>query len=424
MKTWLTLACAVSVTLMTARVGMGANAPQQSSGSCQKNISFAVAVPSGVVQSVPKFAQKWIRGNAKRYPGVCFSQNVNQNTTNYLLVFASLQSAFVGFCPTVRTTTTTSTGLASGNGTVTDNYGNFWNYTYNGTTTTTTTNTTQENVPYVDTARTLYINAYDQEGKLVSSHSRTITTRQGGDPTSGAFYNVGALLKSRIDTRGRLLGAVVKDVSADNPKPLFSDPAYWTAPLTVQVQRVFGAMPPKYARMSEADKEEVVRRLNQRMSATARGQAEPARPSPYLGMYQPSKELQAKWKSEQAMRDAQAKLLSAQADVEQLRAQEMRETQAQPEPSAKAIMPRSATEADFPLTAVVTLVQRLGNKQYRVSAQIGNIDYVLQGPRLDPGHYQASFDYQGQDKIMTISAPDQNGVPAVFAYQIESEKAH
>ena len=144
-------------------------------------------------------------GKREKNPDICFSQTVKPNATNYLLVFSSSQSSFRGFCPTVRTTTTTSTGPVSGNGTVTDNYGDFWNYTYNGTTTTTTTNTTQENVPYMDTARTLYINAYDQEGKLISSHSRTITTRQGGDARSGAVYNLAAALKAAIDTSGSLL---------------------------------------------------------------------------------------------------------------------------------------------------------------------------------------------------------------------------
>ena len=68
MKTWLTLACAVTVTFVAAPVGMRANTPKQSLGPCQKNISFVVVTPSGAVQSVPKFARKWIRGNAKKIP--------------------------------------------------------------------------------------------------------------------------------------------------------------------------------------------------------------------------------------------------------------------------------------------------------------------------------------------------------------------
>ena len=400
------LACAVVALVTCASQGRArAKGPQRLSESCAKNLAFAIAGPSGVVPGTPKFARGWVRKNAKKYPGLCFSQTVNPNAANYLLVFSTAQSAFIGFSPTVRTTTATSTGSVSGNGMVTDNYGNVWTYTYNGAVTTTATTTTTENVPYLDTTRTLYLYAYDQQGKIISKRNRSITTRQGGDPTSGAFYNVGALLKSRIDTRGRLLGAIVKDVSAANgiPEPqnplkaLLGSPGYFQLPLDEQVTAVFNVLGPKYGSLPQHDKEEVVRRLNQRYQAMMRGSAEASVPSPYLGMYQPSPERMRALKAQQPG--------SAGASVE-------------------SMVPGSVSPAEFPLTAIVTLVQKVDGEHYWVSVQIGNIAYVLQGPRVDPGRYHARFDYNGQDKIVKISVPDQNENPTAYTYQIESEKAH
>jgi len=114
--------------------------------------------------------------------GLCFSQVPDPQATNYLLVFSTSQSAFNGIYPTVRTNTSTNTSTTpvSGSGTVTDNYGGMWNYTYDGTatTTTTTTTTTHENLPYTDTSNTLYLNSYDQQGRMISQRWRTISTLQ------------------------------------------------------------------------------------------------------------------------------------------------------------------------------------------------------------------------------------------------------
>ena len=91
------------------------------------------------------------------------------------------------------TNTNTSTTPVSGNGTVTDNYGGMWNYTYDGTvtTTTTTTTTTHDDLPYTDTSNTLYLRSYDQNGRVISERWRTITTRQGGDGANTLGYNLG-----------------------------------------------------------------------------------------------------------------------------------------------------------------------------------------------------------------------------------------
>jgi len=183
---------------------------------CDKNISFAVAGGGQIVSRVPAFAEKWISKNQKKYMGLCFSQVPDPQAANYLLVFSTSQSAFNGIYPTVRTNTSTNTSTTpvSGSGTVTDNYGGMWNYTYDGTatTTTTTTTTTHENLPYTDTSNTLYLNSYDQQGRMISQRWRTITTRQGGDGANTLGYNLGAALGA-IHMKEHLLKSVVEDVA-------------------------------------------------------------------------------------------------------------------------------------------------------------------------------------------------------------------
>jgi len=183
---------------------------------CDKNISFAVAGGGQIISRVPAFAEKWISKNQKKYTGLCFSQTPDPQAANYLLVFSTSQSAFNGIYPTVRTSTSTNTSTTpvSGSGTVTDNYGGMWNYTYDGTatTTTTTTTTTHENLPYTDTSNTLYLNSYDEHGRMISQRWRTITTREGGDGANTLGYNLGAALGA-IHMKEHLLKSVVEDVA-------------------------------------------------------------------------------------------------------------------------------------------------------------------------------------------------------------------
>jgi hypothetical protein len=178
---------------------------------CDKNISFAVAAGGQIVSRVPAFAQKWITSNQKHYRGLCFAQAPDPRANNYVLVFAVSRSAFNGLYPTVRTNTTTNTTPVSGTGTVTDNTGGMWNYTYDGTTTTTTTTTTHESLPYTDTSDTLYVYSYDYQGKLISERWRTITTRQGGDGANTLGYNLGAAVGA-IHFKEHLLKSAVADV--------------------------------------------------------------------------------------------------------------------------------------------------------------------------------------------------------------------
>jgi len=183
----------------------------RNSGGCVKNISFAVAEGGQVVSRAPQFTQKWIEKNQKKYAGLCFSQIPNPQAANYLLVFSTSRSSFNGIFPTVVTSTSTNSSPVSGSGTITSNSGSMWNYTYEGTETTTTTTSTQENLPYTDTTSTLYVNAYSQNGALVSQRWRSITTRQGGEGTNTLGYNLGAALGA-IHIKERLLKDTVEDV--------------------------------------------------------------------------------------------------------------------------------------------------------------------------------------------------------------------
>jgi YD repeat-containing protein len=179
---------------------------------CERNVSFAVAESGQIVPRVPGWVQSWIGKNQKKYPGLCFSQFPNPKSSNFLLVLSASQTAFNGLYPTVRTNTDTSTTPVSGRGTVTDNNGGMWNYTYSGTVTTRTTNATQQNLPYTDTSNTLYLYGYDSHGKLMSEHWRTITTRQGGDGENTLGYNLGAALGA-MHFKAHLLKSGILDIN-------------------------------------------------------------------------------------------------------------------------------------------------------------------------------------------------------------------
>ncbi len=180
---------------------------------CTRAISFALADASGVrpFMGTGNWIESWVRKNAKKHPDVCFSQSPMRGRTNYLIVLSQSAAYYSGIDPVVRTDTSTNTTPVSGSGTVTDNYGGMWNYTYNGTVTTTTTTTTQEDVPYTINSNTLYANAYNGNGTLVSHRYHVYSTKSGGDPYNSAGYNLGNALGA-INARGHLLSTVVKDI--------------------------------------------------------------------------------------------------------------------------------------------------------------------------------------------------------------------
>jgi hypothetical protein len=181
--------------------------------SCNVVVSFALADASGVhpFMGTGNWIQNWIRKNGKKHPDVCFSQNPLQGRRNYLIALSQSAHYLSGFDPVVRTNTSTSTSPVSGSGTVTDNYGGMWNYTYSGTVTTTTTTTTTEDVPYTINSNTLFANAYDERGTLVSQRSHLYSTKSGGDAANSFGYNMGNALRA-INARGRILESVIKDI--------------------------------------------------------------------------------------------------------------------------------------------------------------------------------------------------------------------
>lgn len=201
-----------SLALMRSRgeVAVTATGTRAAAG-CARTVSFAVLRGTQVVPEEPTFAQKWLVKNAKKYPSVCFSQTPNLLTANYVLVLSTNQFAVNGIYPTVRTSTNVNTVPISGNGTVTDNYGGMWNFSYTGTETVTTTTTSQISLPYTDTTNTLYITIYDQDGHYISQHWRAITTREGGDGYNTLGYNLGSLI-SAIHVKERLLKDALTDI--------------------------------------------------------------------------------------------------------------------------------------------------------------------------------------------------------------------
>ena len=194
----------------------GQQEPGLGSPPCQKNISFAVAEGGRIVSRAPDFTQKWITKNRSKYPRLCFSQMPDANAANYVLIFSLSRSAFEGIYPTVQTSRSISTIPVSGSGTVSDDHGAVWSYTYNGTVTTTAETTTHADVPYTDTSNTLYLYSYNQRGGLLAERWRTITTRQGGDAANTLGYNLGAALGA-IHFKERLLKDAVGDVVKAEP---------------------------------------------------------------------------------------------------------------------------------------------------------------------------------------------------------------
>jgi hypothetical protein len=178
---------------------------------CAKNVSFGVFENGRMFVAEPNWITHWVQKNQKHYPSICFSQAPRAGIANFLMVLSNSSQSFSGFDPVVHTSTTTDTTPVSGSGTVTDNYGGTWNYTYDGTVTTTTTTTTHENAPYTLNSNSLYIYTFDEHGSLVSRRWKTLTTKQGGDPYNTLGYNLGAALGA-INFKSGLLKSAVRDV--------------------------------------------------------------------------------------------------------------------------------------------------------------------------------------------------------------------
>jgi hypothetical protein len=184
------------------------------SATCTKSIAIARATASGTQPFLPEFIANWWRKNSKRYPDICLSQTPSVTAKNYLIVGSTSQKYFGGLFPTVKTYTSTSTTPYSSTGTVSDQYGNTWNYTATGDITTTTTTTVHENLPYTDRFVGLYMNAYDSGGRMVLATEHVYASRSGGDAANTAGYNIGSGLRN-INARGRMLRSLVKSIQKD-----------------------------------------------------------------------------------------------------------------------------------------------------------------------------------------------------------------
>jgi hypothetical protein len=177
-----------------------------------KSVSFAWADSEGVHLGSPKWADDWVRKNAKHFATVRFSQAPISGMESYLVVFSASTDVLKGFQPVTSIESSTSTADVSGHGTATDSYGSTWFYTFKGTATTTTTTMTQKEVPYTIESHTLHASVYGGPGNLlISHHSETVGRQQGGDPESALGYNLGDLAH-RILLKTRLLDAVMNDV--------------------------------------------------------------------------------------------------------------------------------------------------------------------------------------------------------------------
>jgi hypothetical protein len=189
---------------------------QEPKGGCAKSITFAVAANGSLTYRLPNVSTKWLNNAHKKFPSICFSQSNGPSSADaerYLIVLSTQSSAFNGLYPAYRTSIDTTTSPVSGNGTVTDNAGSSWTYTYQGTLTSTTTTTQQTSVPYTDTTLGLFANAYDRNGNSIGSARRAETFRQGGDAANTLGYNLGARL-SAIHIKERLLDEIVGKVNA------------------------------------------------------------------------------------------------------------------------------------------------------------------------------------------------------------------
>ena len=72
--------------------------------------------------------------------------------------------------------------------------------------------------PYVLQSRSLYLNAYDQNGNAISQHSITTSSQAGGDASYAAGYNAGALISLLWNNPSHLIKSVLKDVQKDSTK--------------------------------------------------------------------------------------------------------------------------------------------------------------------------------------------------------------
>ena len=184
---------------------------------CDQTITVAGLTPNGLALYVPPEGLKFMAKNSQNYPRMCLLEdaaNVLPGVPRYLLVYAYSENAFAGFQPVTRVTTTTTP--VSGSGTVMSGYGDMWNFTYYGTVKTREIDTIE--APYVIQSHSLFLNAYNEGGNLVSHHSFSVSSQIGGNETSAAVYNGIELIALLWHNPSHLIKSVLKDVQKDSKK--------------------------------------------------------------------------------------------------------------------------------------------------------------------------------------------------------------
>lgn len=181
-------------------------------------VTFVTVENGQVLHVLPNWAASWVRKNMDKYPDVRFQMSgPASGEGNYVVAFSFSSNALNGFEPVTHTNTSYSTSNISGDGTVTDDYGNSWDYTMNGQADTTTTTTTTTNEAYTRTYNTIYLTAYSEKGDMVAQRWHVFTAQQGGDPYNSAGYNLGSALGA-IHARAGLMQAILKDVGLTKQK--------------------------------------------------------------------------------------------------------------------------------------------------------------------------------------------------------------
>ncbi|MHB8502087.1 MAG: hypothetical protein ACYDHE_14245 [Candidatus Acidiferrales bacterium] len=180
---------------------------------CDQVITVAGLTPNGLALYVPPLGQQFMAKNSQNYPRMCLLEDTTHfmpGVPSYLLAYAYSENAFAGFQPVTRTTTVP----VSGSGKLMNASGNQWNFTYTGTMTEMDT----IEAPYVIQSHSLYLNAYDENGNVVSRHSITVSSQAGGDASYAAGYNGAQLIALLWNNPSHLIKSVLKDVQKDSQK--------------------------------------------------------------------------------------------------------------------------------------------------------------------------------------------------------------
>lgn len=184
---------------------------------CDQTVTVAGLTPRGLALYVPSEGQKFMAKNSQNYPRMCLVEDATKivpGVPRYLLVYAYSENAFAGFQPVTQVNTATTP--VSGSGTVMGSYGEVWNFTYSGTVEATEMDTIE--TPYVIQSHSLYLNAFDEQGNVVSRHSITASSQTGGNGASALGYNGAQLIALLWNNPSHLIKSVLKDVQKDSQK--------------------------------------------------------------------------------------------------------------------------------------------------------------------------------------------------------------